>query len=92
MDIRTDNSFEVNSVFDGTVVGTQFVPGYQNTVIVQHGQYYTVYSNIEEVLVKRGEKIAASQVIGKLSQDKPEVHFEVWREKERLNPIGWIVQ
>ncbi len=92
VDIRTDNSFEVNSVFDGTVVGTQFVPGYQNTIIVQHGQYYTVYSNIEEVLVKRGEKITASQVIGKLSQDKPEVHFEVWREKERLNPIGWIVQ
>jgi murein DD-endopeptidase MepM/ murein hydrolase activator NlpD len=92
VDIRTDKASDINVVFAGTVVGTQFVPGYQNTVIVQHGEYYTVYSNLEEVLVKRGEKIVANQMIGRLSKDKPEVHFEVWREKERLNPVGWISQ
>lgn len=92
IDIRTDKASEVFVVFEGTVVGTQFVPGYQNTVIVQHGIYYTVYSNLEEVLVKRGDQLSMRQVIGKVSNDKPEVHFEVWHEKERLNPVGWVSQ
>lgn len=90
IDIRTDKSFDVYAVFEGTVVGTQFVPGYQNMVIVQHGQYYTVYSNLEELTVKRGDAVNAKQIIGRVSADKPELHFEVWREKERMNPVGWI--
>ncbi len=92
IDIRTDKSSEVYAVFEGSVVGTQFVPGYQNMVIVQHGIYYTVYSNLEELAVKRGDFIAARQIIGKVSADKPEVHFEVWHEKERLNPVLWVSQ
>ncbi|MBK7871024.1 MAG: peptidoglycan DD-metalloendopeptidase family protein [Saprospiraceae bacterium] len=92
IDIRTDKGSEVQSIFEGSVVGTQFVPGYQNTVIVQHGIYYTVYSNLEEVFVKRGDTITARQIIGKVSSDKPEVHFEVWHEKERLNPVLWVSQ
>lgn len=90
IDIRTDKSSDVYSVFAGTVVGTQFVPGYQNMVIVQHGQYYTVYSNLEELTVKRGDQVSAKQIIGRVSNNKPELHFEVWREKERMNPVGWI--
>ena len=90
IDIRTDKSLDVYAVFEGTVVGTQFVPGYQNMVIVQHGQYYTVYSNLEELTVKRGDAVNAKQIIGRVSAEKPELHFEVWREKERMNPVGWI--
>lgn len=90
VDIRTDKALDINAVYGGTIVGLQFVPGYQNTIIVQHGAYYTVYSNVEEVLVKRGDKVAPKQIIGRLSKDKPEVHFEVWREKERMNPVEWI--
>jgi septal ring factor EnvC (AmiA/AmiB activator) len=92
IDIRTDPAAEVYAVFDGKVVGTQFVPGYQNMVIVQHGIYYTVYSNLEEVLVRRGDRLAMRQAIGKVSSDKPEVHFEVWHEKDRLNPVHWVSQ
>ena len=90
IDIRTDKSLDVYAVFEGTVVGTQFVPGYQNMVIVQHGQYYTVYSNLEELTVKRGDAVNTKQIIGRVSAEKPELHFEVWREKERMNPVGWI--
>ncbi len=92
IDIRTDKSSEVQAVYGGSIVGTHFVPGYQNTVIVQHGIYYTVYSNLEEVFVKRGDTVTAKQIIGKVSGDKPEVHFEVWHEKERLNPVLWVSQ
>ncbi|MDX1939161.1 MAG: peptidoglycan DD-metalloendopeptidase family protein [Saprospiraceae bacterium] len=92
IDIRTDKGSEVQAIFEGSVVGTQFVPGYLNTVIVQHGIYYTVYSNLEEVFVKRGDTILAKQIIGKVGDEKPEVHFEVWHEKERLNPVLWVSQ
>lgn len=92
IDIRTDQQAPVRAVFAGTVAGTQFIPGYQNTVIIQHGQYYTVYSNLAEVFVKRGDTVQKAQQIGRLNRTKPEVHFEVWREKDRLNPEQWVQQ
>lgn len=90
IDIQSREQAPVQAVFDGTVAGTQFIPGYQHTVIVQHGTYYTVYSNLEEIYVKRGDKVNARQTIGRLSEQNAEVHFEVWREKTRLNPIHWV--
>lgn len=94
IDIRTDQGSPVRAVFDGTVVGTQFIPGYDYMVILQHGEYYTVYSNLEEVSVKKGDKIAVRQNLGKASTDRKtnssEVHFEIWKEKTRLNPVEWV--
>lgn len=90
IDIRTDQQAAVRAVFEGTVAGTQFIPGYQNTIIIQHGQYYTVYSNLAEVFVQRGDTVQKAQQIGRLNKSKPEVHFEVWREKDRLNPEQWV--
>ena len=68
----------------------QFIPGYKTTVILQHGQYYSVYSNLEDAFVKRGEQVSASERIGKVGGEKPELHFEIWREKQRLNPVHWV--
>lgn len=90
IDIRTASGAEVYAVFEGEVSGTFFVPGYKNTVMVQHGLFYTVYSNIEELMVRKGATIATGQVIGKMSAEGSDVHFEVWREKQRQNPVDWI--
>lgn len=90
IDIETEKEATVFAIFDGEVVGVQFIPGYKTTVILQHGQYYSVYSNLEDTFVKRGEQISASQQIGKVSREKPELHFEIWREKQRLNPVHWV--
>lgn len=92
IDIRTDQSAEVYAVFDGEVVGVEFVPGYQNMVMIRHGDYYTVYSNLAETPLRRGHQLAARQVIGKVSNEKPEIHFEIWFGKDRLNPVHWISQ
>lgn len=92
IDIRTNGGDQVFAVFEGSVAGTQFIPGYKNTVIVQHGNYYTVYSNLDEIFVKRGDPIGRQQAIGTLGNDKPEVHFEVWLEKKRLNPVDWVAK
>ena len=90
IDLRPKNDLRVNSVFNGTVVGIQFIPGFNNTVIVKHGIFYTVYSNLEEVFVERGDNLKDRQTIGRLSKKNPELHFEIWQEKTRLNPIAWL--
>jgi murein hydrolase activator len=94
IDIRTDDGAQVRAIFEGTVVGTQFIPGFDYMVILQHGSYYTVYSNLEEVNVKKGDKVDIRQTIGKVSTDRKdntsEVHFEIWKEKTRLNPQDWV--
>lgn len=90
IDISTDSGMEVQAIFTGEVVGIQYVPGYKNTLILQHGPYYTVYSNLDEATVGRGDLVSAGQVVGKMGSSDPELHFEVWREKQKLNPVHWI--
>lgn len=92
IDIQTNPNAKVRAVFEGTVVGKQFIPGYDNMLIIKHGNYYTVYSNLKEVYVKKDESVVARQAIGVASQkgNISQVHFEVWRDKERLNPARWI--
>lgn len=90
IDISTDAQSEVRAVFTGEVVGVQYVPGYKNTLILQHGPYYTVYSNLDETSVQRGDVVAAGQALGRMGDTAGELHFEVWREKQKLNPVYWI--
>jgi len=96
IDIRTDKNAQVRAIFEGVVVGKQYIPGYEHMIIIQHGNYYTVYSNLKEVYVKKNEKVKIKQTIGRssvnTSSNVSEVHFEVWREKERLNPLNWIAR
>lgn len=90
IDILTTPKASVKVVFPGKVVGTQVVPGFQYTVIVQHDNFYTVYANMETISVKRGDLLGSNQSIGSLGDEKPEIHFELWKEKQRLNPSDWI--
>ena len=96
IDIQTSPGAKVYALFDGEVVGLQFVPGFEYMLIIQHGSYYTVYSHLEEAFVKKGERVSRRQEIGYLSVDgttnSSEVHLEVWRNKTRLNPERWIVR
>ena len=94
IDIKTKKRAQAQAIFEGVVAGTQFIPGYQNTLIIKHGEYFTVYSNLEELFVKKGERITQGQLIGQVSTNRKdkttEIHFEVWRQKQRLNPSDWI--
>ncbi|MEM6379372.1 MAG: peptidoglycan DD-metalloendopeptidase family protein, partial [Bacteroidota bacterium] len=92
IDITTNQDAAVKAVFEGRVVGVQFIPGFKNTVIIKHGRYYTVYSNLSSIYVKRNDQVKSQQNIGKLSAGEPELHFEVWRGKDRLNPTSWIIK
>ncbi|RMG83109.1 MAG: hypothetical protein D6714_10320 [Bacteroidetes bacterium] len=94
IDIQTDKNATVRAVFQGEVVGIQFIPGYDYMIIIKHGNYYTVYSNVREVFVKKGENVKIRTPIGKVSTkvktNTSEVHFEIWKEKTKLNPSDWI--
>lgn len=94
IDIKTDKNADARAIYSGEVVGIQFIPGYNYMVILKHGKYYSVYSNLAELKVERGQKVSTRQPIGKVSTDRitntSTLHFEVWREKKRLNPTSWV--
>ncbi|MCC7504282.1 MAG: peptidoglycan DD-metalloendopeptidase family protein [Saprospiraceae bacterium] len=92
VDIRTEEGSSVRAVFDGEVAGVQFIPGHDYTVIIQHGDYYTVYSNLAETTLTKGQSVKSRQSIGKVSTNAitgaSELHFELWYQKQRQNPAG----
>jgi len=86
---------KANCIYDG--VGSQCfsVPGSNNAVIVRHGNYLTVYANLTEMYVKKGDNIKRGAAIGKIYQDpdnknKATLFFQIWKEKELLNPQLWL--
>ncbi|MFM8485097.1 MAG: murein hydrolase activator EnvC family protein, partial [Bacteroidota bacterium] len=85
---------QVRAIYEGVVAGIQYIPGHENTVIIQHGDYYTVYSNLSSTSLKKGDTVKGRQAIGTVSTNAitgtTELHFELWRQKERLNPGAWI--
>ncbi len=90
IDIRTSKRAEVYAIFEGKVAGTQYIPGYKHTVIIQHGNYYSVYSNLEQIFVKRNDSIKNGQRVGVVGTKSPDLHFEIWQDKTRQNPVHWI--
>ncbi len=91
VDIMTQPAALVKPVFPGTVVAVRYVSGSDYLVIVQHGEYYTLYSQLEDHYVKKDDKVTLDTNLGILANDKrPELHFEVWRNNIRLNPGDWL--
>lgn len=94
VDIKARSRKTVFSLEEGIVTAIQIVPGYLNTLILQHGDYYSVYSNLETIKVKKGDIVLARQAIGEVGintrKDYPELHLEIWKGKTRLNPISWL--
>ncbi|MEQ8546901.1 MAG: peptidoglycan DD-metalloendopeptidase family protein [Cyclobacteriaceae bacterium] len=94
VDIQTSQNSDVKSVFGGKVVTIAVVPGMNNAVIVQHGDYFTLYAKLKDVKVKRGQLINKDDIIGAVYTDKngvSELHFQVWKGRIKLNPEKWLV-
>lgn len=96
VDILTDEGMEARAVFGGEVTRVMSIPNYNYVVMIRHGEFLTVYSNLSEVYVTRGQKIDTKQAIGKIYTDtkdqKTELHFELWKGKTLLNPEGWLAK
>lgn len=83
------------AVYGGKVSGVYMIPGFSTVVIVSHGNYYTVYGNLSVASVKVGDVVKQGQGLGRIAagEDDPgkgSIHFEVWRNREKLDPLGWI--
>ena len=71
------------------------MPGMRYVVIVQHGNYYTVYARLREVRVKTGQEIAVNDVIGEVNTDTSgvsELQFQVWKNTTKLDPELWLTK
>jgi len=91
IDIVAEAEEEVKAVAEGRVVYSSWLRGYGNFVILQHdGGYYTVYANLGEVLSGVGEKVGPSQTIGRIDSSENNLHFEIRKGKEQLDPLEWL--
>ena len=95
IDIQTSAGADARAVFNGEVTRVFVVPGYNNSVIVRHGNYLTVYSNLSQVYVKAGDRVSTRQSIGKIFTDTEDgnatiLSFQLWKEKTKLNPATWL--
>lgn len=95
IDIRTEEGAEARAVFAGVVSAVVVIPGANKAVILRHGEYLSVYSNLVEVAVKMGDEISVKQKIGTVATDrlsgKTDLHLEIWKGSTKLNPKKWIV-
>ena len=90
IDIQAESGSAVKSLFNGTVASVTKIPGYDFMVLVRHGLYFTVYSKLQNVAVKKGDEVTTGQVLGHLNDDEPELHLEIWQDKNKLDPEVWI--
>jgi len=94
LDFNSVPGTKVRAIFEGEVTKVFALLGANYTVLIRHGEYLSVYSNLINVRVKTGDKVLTKEVIGDAFFDEnnnvSEVHFELWKEKEYLNPEEWL--
>lgn len=94
IDIRSQAGAEAKSVFNGEVSYVAAIPGYNTCIIIRHGNYYTFYGNIQTIYVKQGDKVKTGQSLGKVYTDPDtgysQMHFQLWRGTNKLNPEPWL--
>ena len=97
VDISTAQGSIARSVFAGEVSRVFMVTGGNAAVIIRHGKFLTVYSNLVNVQVKSGDKVSIKETIGTIGTDsddgdKTVLKFQIWKENEKLNPEEWIAK
>jgi len=95
IDIQTKPGASAMTVFGGIVSKVFALPGFNNSVIIRHGNYLTVYANLSDIYVKAGDKVKIGEAIGKIFVDSEQnnltvLHFQLWKDTQRLNPESWL--
>ncbi len=94
IDISTVEGAEARALFEGIVSKVVAIKGMNYTVIVRHGNFLTVYQNLVDLRVKKGDKINVKQVLGRVYTDDETgstlLHIEIWQELTKQNPEDWL--
>lgn len=94
VEIATADNSTVRSIFEGQVLSIQVIKGANKVVLIQHGDYISVYSNLATVSVKTGDKVSTKQSIGTVAKSPTEgktvLKFYIYQNKTKINPADWI--
>ncbi len=94
IDITISSNCQVNSIFKGEVRKIIRIPGSNLAILVRHGNYLSVYSNLSVVNVAVGQEINSYQKLGEINLQKGEetaiLHFELWNENKTEDPLKWF--
>lgn len=95
IDITTQANAKARSIFKGEVTKVVAIPGGNMAVIIRHGNYLTVYSNLSDVFVKAGQHVDLKEEIGRIFTDQSDdnktvLKFQLWRENTKLDPENWL--
>ncbi|MDT0689652.1 peptidoglycan DD-metalloendopeptidase family protein [Salegentibacter sp. F188] len=96
VNIDTDTGGKARAVFNGTVSEVQVLKGANKAVMVRHGDYITIYDNLDKVYVKKGDVVSTEQEIGEVatnrSTGKTTLHFLIFKNTQKMNPADWVYQ
>ena len=96
INIATNENAIIRAVFNGKVSRIFFIKGEGKAVLINHGEYFTVYSGLKTVSVKLGDEVLTKEKIGTVltdnSDNKTELHFEIWQGYDKLNPSLWLYE
>lgn len=92
VEICTAKGAQARAVFNGEVTSIAISPTGGKLIIIRHGEYLSVYSNIGEVFVKQGDKVTIKQVIGTVLEEdgKSSMNFQIWKGQKTMDPSGWL--
>jgi septal ring factor EnvC (AmiA/AmiB activator) len=95
IDIETRAGSNVFAVADGEVAALSFIPGFGNILIINHfSGFHTVYAHLADINVSKAERVTEGEVIAHSGEsvDGSVLHFEIWKERDKLNPQLWLAK
>ena len=92
IDIALGKDTKIRAVFDGVVKQVMVMPGYNQCLLIQHGNYFTLYCKMKSIAVKEGDKVNTSDLIGTIDtiNGQTQLHFELWKGSKPQNPEPWL--
>jgi septal ring factor EnvC (AmiA/AmiB activator) len=93
IDIQGQDGAQARAVFDGTVSSIFQQGKGQIGVLIRHGSYISVYCNLSETRLKKGDTVKTSDIVGDIQTSEdgtPVLHFQLHKESTRLNPSDWL--
>ena len=95
IDIQTRSGSNVFAVANGEVAALSFIPGFGNILIINnYSGFHTVYAHLSDISVSRTDKVSEGEVIAHSGEsvDGSLLHFEIWKERDKLNPELWLAK
>jgi septal ring factor EnvC (AmiA/AmiB activator) len=93
INIQTAQGEKVRAIFSGEVRAVAFIPTLGNSVIISHGEYYTVYSGLKDVSLQKGQRVTTNQEIGRIlvnAEGISELRFQIRKNTTALDPELWL--